>query len=222
MWANSFLKSPTNSADQAALGDGWYDFGEMRVDRDNDGIFQRAAFWYQLSLASKPVLTGLTKARAEQQVKEWEPITTPPTARSVDLLALIDPAKHTLTGTWARIGDHLVSSADEHAAIYVPYQPSSGYELTLKGVLRLVGKDKIISIILVSGDKSVAATFNHRLSSILELVDGQVVNPNLNQERVPFSQGIPFTLKCRVEKRRRRRSMIKRQSNGRARGLRFR
>jgi serine/threonine protein kinase len=59
---------------------------------------------------------------------------------SVDLLAMIDPAKDVTTGTWRRDGSKLISDPNGPARINVPVEPQGSYQLTVK-LTRIAGID---------------------------------------------------------------------------------
>jgi hypothetical protein len=61
------LKGVAGAADQAKLGDDWWDFGEKKNGLAKENIEGHAAHWYQQAL---PGLTGLVKERVEKRLQE--------------------------------------------------------------------------------------------------------------------------------------------------------
>jgi hypothetical protein len=63
--ALSDLKDPAQAADQAAVGDGWWELGEK--DAAKEALRDRAALWYGRAL---PKLAGLSRTKTEKRLAE--------------------------------------------------------------------------------------------------------------------------------------------------------
>jgi serine/threonine protein kinase len=57
-----------------------------------------------------------------------------PTSDPIDLLSLVDPAKHSVSGNWQRNGQQLVAPETVFARITVPFAPPEEYDLELQGM----------------------------------------------------------------------------------------
>lgn len=84
------LAKPTEVAEQAALGDGWWDRGEKESGHAKATLRKRAAHWYR---QAGPKLTGLSKVRVEKRLEDAghkpDPRAAPPGAPgSIDITAL--------------------------------------------------------------------------------------------------------------------------------------
>ncbi len=93
---------------------------------------------------------------------------------AVDLLALIDPAKDAVEGSWIREGGVLRSPAGEHVRLQIPYLPPDEYDLIL-GVMRGDSADGFV-VGLARGAAQWTAFFDKLPSeggqSGLEMLDG--------------------------------------------------
>jgi hypothetical protein len=65
--AENDLKNPGDAPGQAAIGDGWWEFGEKETAGPKEALRERAAIWYVRAL---PKLTGLNRSKVEKRLSE--------------------------------------------------------------------------------------------------------------------------------------------------------
>jgi len=101
------MQAPTDGAAQAALGDGWWEYADKSLDKDDKGLFQgRAAGIYEKAL---PSLSGLAKARIEKRIAEFEK--TLPAKPSLE---------QKLFGNWAKTDSGLVFTLNKDMTLVAP------------------------------------------------------------------------------------------------------
>jgi hypothetical protein len=72
------LGEPSLNSEQAALGDAWWNLAEQWKGPAKAQLRQRAAYWYRLSLDSKPRLSTLIRIKVEKRLaKIPEPVEVP-------------------------------------------------------------------------------------------------------------------------------------------------
>jgi hypothetical protein len=76
--------------------------------------------------------------------------------RAINLLALIDPERHTLGGNWRKENGELISDHSHRAKVYVPYKPPAEYDFK-------------IEFTRLGVDNCVAQMFTHNKSAALIL-----------------------------------------------------
>lgn len=103
---------------------------------------------------------------------------------AVDLLALVNPKTHRLSGEWVKTAAGLAttSSANDHSRLHLPYEPGEEYDVEIK-CKRLVGTDTFGLGLPIAGGFRVIAVLDSWPSrghaSGLQLVDGkEPVNGN--------------------------------------------
>ena len=91
----------------------------------------------------------------------------------VDLLSLVNPAKHTVAGTWALRGGRLEVAPSKGARLMLPVAPKGDYELAVRFV-RVEGDDAV-ELSLPVGAKAVSLILSclHGKGSGLECIDGK-------------------------------------------------
>jgi len=140
--AENDLKNPSAAADQAAVGDGWWDLGEKEPGATKDVLRERAAAWYARALKN---LTGLNRTRVEKRLSEqtasrltrgtWLDITDPKlfnrpgkTGESVDVKGELGYQTHTLCrgfprGDFDAVSVHLTLDPAAKTRAYVMIEP---------------------------------------------------------------------------------------------------
>jgi hypothetical protein len=126
------LSRPQDVDGQAALGDAW--LALSKKERGAIGKAQcqaRALEWYEQALAQAD---GFAKLGIEKKVKA-----IPPPARSggagipgvgtINLLRLVDPAKHTVSGTWVKKGGMLEVGPEKACRVEIPQAAPDSFEL---------------------------------------------------------------------------------------------
>lgn len=121
------LAGADDSSAQLALGDRWWKLNENETNGADDAMRRRAAHWYRLAL---PQLSGLAEVKAKRRIQivfgKDEPIN-----EWVDLIAAVDPKKHTRDGTWNKTDKTFtVTQLNENGANLVLKNTATGsYEL---------------------------------------------------------------------------------------------
>lgn len=82
-----------DSSEPVSVADAWWDIAEAQAEPAKKNCRLHAAELYQKAI---PTLTGLAKAKAESRLA----LCNTTMATTIDLLAMLDPAKHTLAGEW--------------------------------------------------------------------------------------------------------------------------
>jgi hypothetical protein len=114
------LENPTVAVDQVELGDGWWKLAEDMEGKGQLLLRQRAGYWYRQAVAE---LAGLAQIRVNRRLRtleseaqevasttEQQPVQAPAAKKPVNLLAMIDPTRHAIQGTWRFERGVLVSS----------------------------------------------------------------------------------------------------------------
>jgi hypothetical protein len=122
----------------------------------------------------------------------------------VDLLALVQPARDAVRGTWLRQQDGLHSSGSESCYLQIPWVPPEEYDVVVRGQ-RLSGNDCMV-LGLVGGGRSFALTIENqppRFIAGLELVDCRRVLDPLSpaaHEGPLLTNNKPFEMTVAVRK----------------------
>jgi hypothetical protein len=119
-------------ADQAAIGDGWWDLAEREKSPLRKGRIQaHLRQMYQIAL---PGLTALNKLKVEKRLEALggpAAAAGPSPAGAINLLPLIDTDKDSIDGTWTMAGGKLSSDGTQCARIEIPYEPPAEYDFRI-------------------------------------------------------------------------------------------
>ena len=138
------LDLPTQSADLAALADGWLDLGEKEKSPLRKGqMLSHARVLYDGALVDAQ---GLLRARIEKRLEAFDA----PAPGSINLLRMIDPVKDAVAGSWSFKDGKLWSDSTLAARIEIPYSPPTEYDFTVVFV-RHEGSSDVIQILSKSG-----------------------------------------------------------------------
>ncbi len=137
------LQKPAEAAGVLALADAWWQLPE------NTGISkaqsrQRAASWYRRALDGT---TGLRRMELERRIAEANKHAAPST---LDLLALVDPAKDAVSGSWKTNEEGLVGGPGDLTRIELPYEPPEEYDFRV--TFARTSGDSIVIQICRSGE----------------------------------------------------------------------
>lgn len=121
---------------QLELADRWWEMGENYKGWMQRTIRDHAAAWYHTALGN---LNGVTLARISQRIKVNATVTTAPFENTVNLLALVDPARDAVAGIWKAPNGVLASDDIHHARLAFPYEPPEEYDLRLEFVVAQKG-----------------------------------------------------------------------------------
>ena len=121
--------------------------------------------------------------------------------RVIDLMRLIDTAKHTVSGTWQRKGPTLeLTERSKHAKIRFPVIPQGSYELTIE-FTRIAG-DWSIGPILPVGEKGVSLQMSNNTageySSGLHKIQDKNATSNSTTRNGALVTGKRYLLSIRV------------------------
>jgi hypothetical protein len=170
------LGAPEAAADQASLGDFWWDQAEKETGPAKAAARSRAGFWYDRALAG---LEGLARVRAEKRLTEAE------IAQHgfIDLLRLIDPAKDAVATKWALENGVLTNGMNFRCRLQIPYQPPEEYDLTYQ--LATTGEGNPMVFGLVGG----AVQFNVGLEGWGRHMIGSAAKKEINP---PFTKALNY------------------------------
>lgn len=126
--AEKELAHPTETAAALEVADAWWDIASAQKDPNlRRTLITHARPWYTQAV---PGLSGLSKARIEKRLDEIEQ--SHASAPIVDLLALVDPKKDALSGSWSMDGPALLSpTVCAQASLQIPYEPPLEYDLKM-------------------------------------------------------------------------------------------
>jgi hypothetical protein len=116
--------APQTAEGWKAVGDNWWESAEKKPGPARQAMRRRAADWYQKCL---PALAGLTQELIAKRITQAG--ATP--ASVIDLLALIDPKRNGVNGSWSIDHGTLVSHGGTMVRLQVPYQPPEEYDLRI-------------------------------------------------------------------------------------------
>jgi hypothetical protein len=113
-------------ADQAAIGDGWWDLAEKEKSplRKTQMQFHARGFYE----AALPGLAALQRMKVD---KRLESAGNPGPSPILDLMKLLDLTKDVVTGSWTLKGDKLSSDSSEAPRIEFPYEPAGEYDFKI-------------------------------------------------------------------------------------------
>ena len=135
------------------------------------------------------------------------PLTVPMTSQPINLLALIDPERHYIHGTWSQRGKDIVSPTTVEAAMLeLPFQATPSYEMNLE-VERVSTKVECFCISFPIGGQQTMVVFDGYDGKLtgLNLVNGQkaifnpdsyrkpVIMPGKNQIKLTVTPGTIVT-----------------------------
>ncbi len=134
--ATEDMKAPTKAEEQIAIGDLWWDAAEATKTSDKHGMLSRSGFWYGQALDET---SGITKVRLDKrlaEIKESVPTSTvagsPARSKSINIIALIDPAADAIKGEWSIERGALVCSTQHFVPkLYLPYLPPEEYDIKI-------------------------------------------------------------------------------------------
>jgi len=129
--AQKELAFPTQSADLAAVADGWWDLAEKeKSPLRRSQLLSHARNLYDAALPEAP---PLVRAKIEKRLDAPAPGTN--TNAPVDLLGLVDIKKDVYTGVWKKDGAKILSPAKAKpvsaSALRIPYIPPAEYDLKM-------------------------------------------------------------------------------------------
>jgi len=194
--AQKDLSQPSESAEQVAAGDAWWELGEKVAGAAQGRLRSRAGLWY---LKSRDQVAGITRTKVDKRLDAAGML--PPVRPSVDLLRLIDLQLDTVHGLWEFKEGKLISPRVQMARLQIPYTPPPEYDLHV--VLELDENQGSVNIGLVAGGSRILAVIDgwsperSVLGSIDDLADGEA----LYNGRVLVA-GRPNTIICSVRKNR--------------------
>ncbi|HVE41922.1 MAG TPA: hypothetical protein VNM14_18655 [Planctomycetota bacterium] len=125
------LALPTQAAELAALGDGWWDLSEKDKSPLRKGQLQaHARQIYSMALATAP---PLLKMKIEKRMEGAEPQAGAQAspAGAINLMQLIDVSKDFMAGTWTLKNGKLSCDAKDVARIEIPYEPPAEYDFRI-------------------------------------------------------------------------------------------
>ena len=123
---------PLKPADQAAIGDGWWDLAEREKSPLRKSQIQ--AHVRRLYHAAHPGLTTLNRMKVEKRLEALGapiPVAISSPSGTIDLLPLIDTQKDPIYGAWTMSGGKLVSDTTQGARIEIPYEPPAEYDFRI-------------------------------------------------------------------------------------------
>jgi len=222
--AEKDLDAPTSPAEQARLGDAWWDASEKQTGIVKSRMHQRAGAWYNQAL---PNLSGLAKLRAAKRLEELPEVdrtlkllrpaapTGPPRdtdvprpgpgstrTRRVDLLALIDVKRDRVSGDWRLDGRELLSPRTAGARIQILYDLPEEYIVEIDATR--VAATNCLSIGLFGGGRAFNLVLDgeHGKKTGLEEIDGKdVPNSPHSREGQVLPMGKRRKIACAVRKR---------------------
>ncbi len=156
--AGKDLAGPADAEARVVVADGWWDLAEKeRHPIRKQRLQERARQHYAEALGT---LGGLPRLRVEKRLEGARPAGP---AGSVDLLALIDPAKDTVNGRWTLAQGRLDCEPEWFGRILVPYLPPDEYDWQITVERRLNDEDFYLGV--VKGEAAVGISVDAGHSS---------------------------------------------------------
>jgi len=179
-----------------------------RIDaQTQDG--SQAEIWGYFQVRQQPKQNPMPLALPTDlaQSSDAMPLAGPPRAASgpvVDLLDLIDPAKHFSVGTWQQEGDSLVGPKQFGARIEIPFQPPAAYRL--HAVVEPLDQPNGLILGQRNGNHRFLTLVNYgtgdKVLSALENVDGQNIGNDTTIDYPLLQQGRLSQIVVTVEPKR--------------------
>jgi hypothetical protein len=127
--ATAELKNPQQAAEQAQLGDSWWDLADVANEPIKGQLKRRAAHWYSRAI---PGLSGFAKAKIERRLGEAETATTAATrlqSHNLDLFKLVDLKRDVVSGSWeVKNGSLVCKSSEPQCRFRFDYEPPAEYD----------------------------------------------------------------------------------------------
>jgi hypothetical protein len=140
--AQQELAFPSDTRDQLALANGWWDVGQSAEDAEKNNLLAHAGTWYRK--VQPDVSAGLDKARVEKRLAELDQLDQPsrgPEARKtvdfkllrpVDILKRVDVARDKVAGQWKRAAQGIAGTgAMAHTRLMLPVVIDGSYDLQI-------------------------------------------------------------------------------------------
>jgi len=127
--AEKELGLPTQTADQLALADGWFDLSEReRSPLRKAQLLTHARSYYEAALQGA---TGLMRSKIEKRLDSLPQGPASPFP-SVDLLRLIDLKRDVVQGDWTLDAGELLCTRILHSSrVAIPYETPDEYDVTI-------------------------------------------------------------------------------------------
>ncbi|HUT93700.1 MAG TPA: hypothetical protein VMY37_29825 [Thermoguttaceae bacterium] len=121
--------------------------------------------------------------------------------KMVDLLKVIDPARHGLRGQWTSEGSDLISPKESLATLFIPYDVPREYRLTVAAE-RISGSAGLNLGLVVGGRQTMVVLEGYgKKWNGLSLVDGVGADRNeTRRQGIVFREGEPCTIVCSVRR----------------------
>jgi hypothetical protein len=147
--ATQELKPPANAAEQLHLADSWWELAKAETPLTREQIRQHAGTWYRTALPH--VDSALKRVPIESRIREiGKPQQTNriPLGQWVDLLPLVDLAKHVEGGNWTRTGADVSVQPQEGSRIRFPVAIRGSYDMQVE-FTRTIGNCDISTVVPV-------------------------------------------------------------------------
>ena len=196
------LANPPSTAEQIAVGDGWWEVAEKQTGSAKERARRRAAVWYDRALAAAG---GLQKLRLEKRLQEAG-VDPSPGRNAVDLLKLIDPKRDALVGTWKLDDGGLIAdgtSVQAHIKLEIPSELPEEYDLT--AVVEKTDRDHVgdFFMVLSGGGRQFCFSVDAFNGTVGGIFQGDGKNPlesGLRTDGGFFTPGVTRTLQYSIRK----------------------
>ncbi len=139
--ADATLTTAADAKSLLALAEQWWAMSELLKGREQQGAQAFSAALYRAAL---PDLDDDWQETAKQRVRQYIAAAgrAPPklpfelqlkSGRTIDLVALVDPATDAKRGEWSKSAERLTCGAAKlDSRIYIPFRPPAEYDLTVR------------------------------------------------------------------------------------------
>jgi hypothetical protein len=208
--ATQDLAKPADGFAQAQLGDAWWAYAEKAAGPARAHAAAHAAEWYK---AAEATIKGITLARIQARLQAGladagpsaatrpaagAPAAVAAPAAGVNLLALVDPAKDAVQGTWTRAADGVVCDSSGYATCQFPYAPPDEYDLVV-AFTRTEGSGPV-ALLLAARGRAFDFALDVKGEARFERVDAKIAKDNPTVVPVAVSNGRRYTLTVQVRK----------------------
>jgi len=187
--AEKDLAKPALAADMAALGDGWANYGDKQLGATKVRIHGRARDYYAKAL---PELLEPTKSKVEKRLAGLAGAAF----ATIDLLAMANPAKNAIAGTWKADGRAMVCSVAGTARIMLPYEVPDEYDYRVDFTRN--GASSVALILTKGGREFVMETGWPSGQTGFAYINGQHIENNPTGTKFPLTNGRRYSFVVQV------------------------
>jgi hypothetical protein len=191
-------RKPSSPAEQAQLGDKWWDAATAQTEPLlKKNLQTRAVVWYRLAL---PWLSANAQSVVGKRIEQYDQGDSLfPLGEWVDVLAMIDPQKHAVRGQWLRTSTELgLAQPVDAGRCTIPVMVEGSYDLEVRFTM-LRGVES--NLVLPVGGRNcvvIVGGWGGRIAGLAQ-IDGRAGNQNTSTAKhAPLQPRQQQRLFCQV------------------------